>query len=326
MKSKIIVIIPVYNAEKSIQRCVESVINQKYKKWEMILVDDGSKDGSLKLLREYEKIDKRINVLSQKNQGAGAARNNALNYITEKKYHDKYVVFIDSDDYIENNYFNELSKHTEDLVFIDILQRDVNGKIIKKELMSNNSNNDKDTILRRQMTGYISWGGWRKAIKSNIILDNHIRYSECKIGEECIYSFQILDNAKSIGFISIPVYNYILHDDSLSASKDDDPWGPASDIMKEKLKDTMQYDKYANTINTFLLTATVVSLDRLYKNYSYADYKNKAIDRIKQYKEKVDLEKGFDIINMDNRVRLMKPLIDLKMVKLIHFICKLKNR
>ena len=87
------VIVPVYNAEKYINRCISSIISQTYSDWELILIDDGSIDHSFSLMKEYEKKDKRIIAIHQENQGAGAARNRGLNLVTGD-----YVVFIDSDD------------------------------------------------------------------------------------------------------------------------------------------------------------------------------------------------------------------------------------
>ena len=326
MNNEIIVIVPVYNSEKYIERCMDSIINQTYHNWKMVVVDDGSRDDSINILKKYQKMDKRITVFHQINQGAGAARNKALDYIEKKKYNNNYIVFVDSDDYIEKNYFEELSKHSEDIVFIDVIQRNIDFNIIKYEKNSDYLNEEKDIIIRRQMTGYIPWGGCRKAVKSNILFDNNIRYSNCKNGEEAIYSFLIFDRSKSFGFILKPVYNYILHDDSLSAFKNVDPWGDAVDIVKSEIIKDSQYEKYANTINSFLLTATVISLDRLSQYYSYKEYKEKAKNRIVIYKEKVDKIYGFDKKNTDLRVRFIKPFIDMNLIKIIYLICKVKNR
>lgn len=93
---KISVIIPVYNVEKYLKRCLDSVINQAYKNLEIILVDDGSTDNSLKILKQYSQKDARVKILTQKNKGAAIARNFGLSIATGK-----YVIFLDSDDYFE---------------------------------------------------------------------------------------------------------------------------------------------------------------------------------------------------------------------------------
>jgi len=98
---KISVIVPVYNAERYISRCVDSILKQTYSDWELLLVDDGSKDNSLAILNDYGKKDSRIRTFHQENAGAGAARNVGL----ENAIGD-YIVFIDSDDFVEPDFFS----------------------------------------------------------------------------------------------------------------------------------------------------------------------------------------------------------------------------
>lgn len=154
MNPNISVIIPVYNGERFVGRCIESVKAQTYTDWEMILVDDGSQDRSLEVCRMYAGSDDRIRVIHQENAGPGMARNTGLECAKGK-----YVVFIDSDDYVEKEYFELLSEHDEDVVFIDVRNVNEEGSIVKEEYMSHNKHLSLDSILRRQMTGYINWGG-----------------------------------------------------------------------------------------------------------------------------------------------------------------------
>ena len=154
MTPKISVIIPIYNAENYVGRCIESVQAQTYNNWQMILVDDGSKDKSLEICQKYADVDDRISVIHQENAGPGIARNTGI-----AKASGNYVVFIDSDDYIEKDYFQLLAKHNEDVVFINVRNVDKDGHVLKEEYMSKNKKLSKDVILRRQMTGKIDWGG-----------------------------------------------------------------------------------------------------------------------------------------------------------------------
>lgn len=154
MKPNISVIIPVYNTENYVARCIESVQAQTYNNWQMILVDDGSKDKSLEICQRYAKIDNRIQVIHQDNQGPGIARNTGI-AATEGEY----IVFVDSDDYIENDYFALLAKHDEDVVFINVQNVDEHGNVLQKDFMSRNKMLSKDKILRCQMTGKLDWGG-----------------------------------------------------------------------------------------------------------------------------------------------------------------------
>lgn len=155
MKEQMIsVIVPAYNSEMFIGKCIDSVLAQTYSNWELIAVDDGSRDNTFGILKKYAEVDSRIRVIHQENQGPGIARNTG---IAEAK--GNYVVFIDSDDYIEKDYFLLLSNHNEDVVFINVRNVDKDGHVLKEEYMSKNMQLTKDVILRRQMTGRIDWGG-----------------------------------------------------------------------------------------------------------------------------------------------------------------------
>lgn len=219
-ESKISIIIPVYNSAAYVQRCVSSIFSQTYSEWEAIFVDDGSRDNSLSILLDYAKIDDRIKVIHQENAGAGMARNAGIDAATGK-----YLVFVDSDDYISSDYLSLLSTHDEDVVFIDVEAINKRGKCIRKEYMSTYRNWSVIDISKAMMIGTIPWGGVRKAVKSSLIKENNIRYSNQKIGEEALYSFKIMIKAKSIGYIDSCVYYYIQRNDSLSHSEDNDPWG-----------------------------------------------------------------------------------------------------
>ena len=94
--AKVSVIIPVYNVEPYLKQCMDSVVGQTLKDIEIICVDDGSTDGSLDILKEYATEDSRIQIIEQKNAGAGAARNNGMRHATGK-----YLSFLDSDDFFE---------------------------------------------------------------------------------------------------------------------------------------------------------------------------------------------------------------------------------
>lgn len=97
------IIVPVYNAQKYIKRCVESIVNQSYQKWELILIDDGSKDDSSLICDEFKQTDSRIHVIHTVNQGASAARNRGLDEAAGD-----YITFVDADDWVETNHLEVL--------------------------------------------------------------------------------------------------------------------------------------------------------------------------------------------------------------------------
>ena len=93
------VIIPVYNCEKYIKKCIESILNQTYKDLEVIVIDDGSKDSSLNICNKLMKEDYRLTVIHQENQGVSSARNKGL-----ENAQGEYIVFVDGDDWVEDIY------------------------------------------------------------------------------------------------------------------------------------------------------------------------------------------------------------------------------
>lgn len=125
--TKVSIIIPIYNAEEYLEKCVESVLNQTEKDIEVILVDDGSKDNSLKICRSYSERDKRVRVIHQENAGVSAARNKGIKIASGK-----YIGFVDSDDWIEPDMYKTLlekaDKTLADIVMCDLLTVYSTGK------------------------------------------------------------------------------------------------------------------------------------------------------------------------------------------------------
>ena len=313
------VIVPVYNSENYIRRCVNSILAQSYTNWELYLIDDGSKDNSLNIIKEFEKSDSRIKAIHQENKGAGAARNKGISLVKGE-----YIVFIDSDDYIEDYYFDLLSKHKEDVVFIDVNRRNESGKIVSVEKLSIFKGKEKEEILRGQMTGKILWGGVRKAVKLSFLKKNNIQYSNHHVGEEAIYSFLVLYYADNFSFLDLPVYNYEVHRNSLSQSFQEDPWGAVVVSMKKQIINLNCYPKYADTLNGFFITAKAVSLSKLAKKYKYKEFKKEAIKKCKRYDDMLDRAYMPDKRNMSAKANVIEYLVKIKACWIIYIIVKLR--
>ena len=115
------VIIPVYNTEKYLDRCIRSVLNSTYKDFEVLLIDDGSVDGSLEICRAYCRLDRRVRLLTQKHGGVSEARNRGI-----QESRGEWLVFVDSDDFISEDFFDLIAqkKHQScDLLIFDFLRR-----------------------------------------------------------------------------------------------------------------------------------------------------------------------------------------------------------
>lgn len=318
-KIKISVVIPVFNAETFLQRCVNSVLSQSYQDFELILVDDGSKDMSGAMCDNIASHDDRVRVIHQNNAGAGAARNVGISVANGE-----YIVFVDSDDTIRQGYFNSLVQHDEDVVFVNVDNIDCHGKLLKREYMTDFSHLSVDEILRSQMTGKLPWGGVRKCVKRCLIKEKNICYSNHKIGEEAIYSYQVLRHAKSVGFIDQPVYCYMLHDDSLSNARVDDPWGEVAIALRVLIQRQGDYPAYANTLNAFIKTAAAVSIMKMAQHHTYTLFARKAKERIALMNEVIDSDYDTDWKHAPKKARAMVIMAFMQCWPIIWAVCKLR--
>ena len=105
---KVSIVVPIYNSEKELPRCIDSILNQTFSDFELILINDGSKDGSLNILKEYEQKDKRVTVIDNENNGVSETRNIGI-----RRSSGDYIAFVDSDDYIESDMVEALVESVE---------------------------------------------------------------------------------------------------------------------------------------------------------------------------------------------------------------------
>ena len=165
--AEISVIVPVYNVEKYLNKCVDSIINQTFKDIEIILVDDGSTDSSPKICDDYTKVDSRIKVVHQKNSGLSAARNTGI-----RQSSGKYLAFIDSDDYISKDFceilYNSITREKADVSCINLETVREDGYVIV-------TTNDKDKL----QSNYKKYVYNKKQILKEILLREKIDSRVC---------------------------------------------------------------------------------------------------------------------------------------------------
>jgi glycosyltransferase involved in cell wall biosynthesis len=203
MDKKISVIVPVYNSEKTIKRCVESVLKQSYQNFELILVDDGSLDNSLEICNNYKKQDKRVIVISKKNGGASSARNCGLN-----NARGDYINFLDSDDSIEEDYLKLLiEKFHKDVDLVVCAIKIVANKIRMVEFDDEGEFNPNSFDLYKQKNFYgLISSPCNKLYKKEKILDYFPE--NVKNGEDAIFNIHYLKNCKKILITNKIIYNY----------------------------------------------------------------------------------------------------------------------
>ncbi len=205
-KIKVSVIIPVYNAEKYLKECLDSVINQSLKEIEIICIDDGSTDNSLEILKEYVQNDNRIIVLQQKNSGAGVARNKGL-----KIAKGEYLSFLDSDDIFDEQMlmksYCEAVKHNADIVMFRHDRYDEeNDKFYRLPHMMNPNNFPKIEIFNvedMESNFYFSIYGWTwdKLFKKTFIDNFDLKFQSVRIYNDMFFTYSAVVVASKIRYI-----------------------------------------------------------------------------------------------------------------------------
>lgn len=219
MNDLITIIVPVYNVKPYLVRCFDSIIKQTYANIEIIIVDDGSTDGSDKVIDEYAKRDNRIRAVHQKNGGLSAARNTGMKYM-----HGEYLFFLDSDDYIRNNAIELMHKTMVEkdlnilccnrVLFWDdgkerIQYKSTNGKVLVF--------NSKDAIVEMNKYTYFDMSAHSKMYKTEIF--DQIEFPVGKLSEDMFIMYLLFDKSKSIGYIDIPLLYYYQRSGSISKTK-----------------------------------------------------------------------------------------------------------
>lgn len=216
---KISIIAPVYQVEKYIGQCIESVINQTFKNFELILIDDGSKDKSGNICDEYAKRDKRIHVVHTENKGAASARNRGLDLATGK-----YIAFVDGDDYLAENMLDKLYKvitqENCDVVVCDFLNLHANpDKDFSLQLSDSKVSGREILSHLKNQKNYGVWTiVWNKLYKKEILKD--LRFPEGKYFEDEIFSDQLYLRCNEVQVISdVLYYHRVLETSTMNTQK-----------------------------------------------------------------------------------------------------------
>ena len=246
MDKLVSIIVPVYNAEKTIKKCLDSLLSQTHKCIEIIVVDNNSKDSSISLLEKYASLDSRIKVLKEKNKGVSNARNKGL-----EECRGEYIIFVDADDYLNENAIDieikEIEKKDVDVVFFEYYI-DEKGTQCKQYLTYKTFYDDKYKIIE-EMTGgnkYFS-SVWRGIYKRDLI--SNIRFRNIKFAEDLLFNIEVILRAEKIYISSLANYVYI--DNPNSALKS----------LKDDLRNTIDF---SYSLSDIFERADDKSLDKIY--------------------------------------------------------------
>lgn len=220
--AEISIIVAVYNVEKYLRQCLDSLINQTFKDIEIICVNDGSTDNSLDILKEYQAKDNRIKIIEQENQGPGVARNKALDAAEGK-----YVMVVDPDDWLELEAcqvaYEQIEKNGNDLVIFGFKEyRESTGEIkenpnqfkIYNDVLDKTDINLCNSGIDFFQNGY-SWG---KLYNKDFLKDNNIRFLPFYFSEDLPFIQIVLISSNNISILDQPFYIYRIRKDSASSN------------------------------------------------------------------------------------------------------------
>lgn len=204
MQPEISIIIPVYNVEKYLERCLDSVLSQTFQDFEVLVVNDGSTDNSLSILEQYASRDSRIEIISQKNQGLSMARNNGL-----KNVQGNYVCFLDSDDFIDKNFlmelYNEARKADADVVMTST--KYVGNKKFRKDDFAKGA-----IVPFAEKVSILPHGGcWNKLYKQSFLSKYKLQFPKGLYWEDNIFTIQVCWFSNKLAVINGDdvSYNYV---------------------------------------------------------------------------------------------------------------------
>lgn len=238
------VIVPMYNARNYIGKCLDSIVNQSYRDLEIIVVDDGSTDGSGTVADEYASKDSRIKVIHGENQGLVSARKRGIAQATGD-----YVLFVDSDDYIDIRGIDELLEladaYDTDVVCATAVKRYDNGLDSTEQNLASNGfySGSKIEELKRQLfciddycsmavLPYLVCKLWKRDLITRFVAGADERIT---IGEDVAIGFPAILSAKSIYIVDLPFYNYCQHQDSMMGSGGEDKEYQNAQILRDYL-------------------------------------------------------------------------------------------
>lgn len=218
------IVIPVYNVEKYLNQCVDSILSQTEKDYELILVDDGSSDNSSAICDEYARCDDRVRVIHKPNGGQADARNAGQAEITGA-----YVVFIDSDDYVTDNNFladlREKARQQFDIIcYSSIKYYESTGKICRNDSPIPDFNEDEgygQRLMKLVDAGAFSCAAWSKSIKVSLLKENHITFEKDNKVEDQEWYFHVINAGRSITGIDKPYIAYRQREGSISKTVGD---------------------------------------------------------------------------------------------------------
>lgn len=310
---KISVIVPVYNVEKYLPNCLQSLVNQNYNDYEIIIINDGSTDNSEKIIKDYKtKYPKLIKYYKKDNGGLSSARNLGI-----VKSIGEYLLFVDSDDSLEINALNTLANHINkkklDIIVFNLYSVKDN---IKEEIQTFNTNiNDK---IKKYIIGNPS--ACNKLIKKDLFIKNNLKFKEGIYYEDLMLMPILIKYTNKIDFINKNLYNYYIRSNSITNKINYNKKMDSIFIIVEELYKELN-DNYKEEIEFLYIEHLLRNASLRYIDYKKYDKINNIInlmkDKYKFWYKNIYFKKYYNI-----KQKIMCYLIYNKKFKIIKIIRK----
>jgi glycosyltransferase involved in cell wall biosynthesis len=335
------IIVPVYNGEKSIEKCINSLLNQTYKNLQIIIVDDGSTDDTYKKCNLLQDMDERIHYIHIQNQGVSNARNCGL-----KLANGKYVTFVDCDDYIENNMYEimvqNIEKFKTDACICSYLEHEGNRQIIQSLPWNNNTVLNKEKLTKEYIP-YIL--GRKKGDREEIpVMGSVCRILYCRdliqeltfetdiaLAEDAMFCIRVaLEKIDSMVVVNEPLYHYVRFDNSSSSTykpgqieRDFKYYDRVLEVLDEKIENSIYWLRYC--LGRFQLYIFLLSkILNPNNNFTRTQQYQEIIRLIKKYKEDDCMRADNLDENLSFPKRMLKVSLDKENITFIKLIIRLR--
>lgn len=316
------VVVPVYNVKPYVAKCLDSILRQTYTNIEIIVVDDGSTDGSELICDDYSNKDPRITVIHQRNTGLAAARNTGIDAA-----HGEYLGFVDSDDFIEpfmyEKLLNAAQKNNCVLAVCGINYVFDNGTVIPKANIEPDRVFDfPDAITEMNTYRLFDMGAWSKLYKSELF--DGIRFPVGKLSEDFFIMFKIFDRAQKVAFVSDACYNYYQRTNSITKSKKIN-----HDFLEAAYKQMRYIDRNYPSLSVIGHTAYASAALTVYDSYLKNQvpcpeaFRKQCISIIQNQKQYIAQA---NYISKAKRIQFHLFLINATLYKVIFMTYKIRNK
>jgi glycosyltransferase involved in cell wall biosynthesis len=280
------IIVPVYNKEKYIDATIESILAQTFADFELLLIDDGSTDGSAERCARFAAIDHRVQVIKQANQGVSQARNTGLRQSTGS-----YIGFIDGDDVIEADMYEVLITNllaAQAHVSACGMKVFHTSSTLEKASLNQVQVFNRDEALSAMLTGVLEWSANNKVYTA--ALAKSVAF-EGRVNEDLYYVFQVLSQAQKVVFVDSPKYHYIKRDNSVSMARFSDAQ-MESIAVSRKILASVQQSAPAHLDEAWALDfgahISILNMILLASKARYRDYYQQVFHNLKSYTKSVD--------------------------------------